>query len=117
METSHLRGYIDSSELIICADVSECQILGPVYCADEIGRSRLMGLNTKSKDWCAVGAYTRVANYAEWLTNTVEYLEGFPYRPDFEEEDRSGVDDELEGTKSAKAMSGDPNDEEEIALC
>uniref|UniRef100_A0A0K2TYQ2 Uncharacterized protein n=1 Tax=Lepeophtheirus salmonis TaxID=72036 RepID=A0A0K2TYQ2_LEPSM len=112
METPYLRGYIDSSELIICADVSECQVLGPVFCIDEIGRSRLMGMNTKSKDWCAVGAYTRVANYADWLISTVEYLEGFPYRPEVEDEDEE-VPNESKSLKSTPRRALPDEDEED----
>ena len=75
METPQLRGYIDSSELIICSKTSECNMKGPVFCNNKRGVS-ISGLNTDSNQWCAVGAYTRIANYLEWITDTVEYLEG-----------------------------------------
>ena len=36
------------------------------------------GLSTGANNWCSVGAYTRLARYSDWVTKTIEYLEGIP---------------------------------------
>lgn len=148
IETPQLRGYIDSSENIVCAG-NKCnmEVDGPVFCKVKEGergkekernqyrnweggayskyprkrvslfslytikitslifiqtpyngnmvivldidplpfaipsisqvgsRYSIIGLPAAPSTWCAVGARTRVAKYAEWLRATVDYLE------------------------------------------
>ena len=36
---------------------------------------QVTALPTNSDDWCRVGAYTRLANYHDWIVKTVQYLD------------------------------------------
>ncbi len=78
METPFLRGYLDTSENLMCTDdenvKAECDEDGPAFCVIR-GRFHLVGLATGSDKWCSVGALTRVAKYAEWIKKTVDYLD------------------------------------------
>ena len=75
METPYLRGYIDSSENIVCSS-SKCdrEFMGPAFCTMD-GKSHLIALPTISGKWCAVGAMTRVARYGTWIRTTIASLE------------------------------------------
>ena len=96
LETPHLRGYIASSENIVCS-YSKCheEVQGPTFCKVN-GRYHLIGMPTNNTKWCDVGAWTRVARYNMWIKASIAYLEGFSPSEeigsaDVEEDD---VDDE-----------------------
>ena len=76
METPFLRGYIQSSQDILCSAEGPCLELykGPTFCSVQ-GRYQLAGIPTNNTNWCQVGAMTRIARYRTWIKNTVEYLD------------------------------------------
>lgn len=95
LETPHLRGYIDSSENLVCS-AAQCheQVQGPSFCKIK-GRYHLIGLPTNDNKWCQVGAWTRVARYSAWIKSTIEYLEGFSTSEDLDESDDETFEEDL----------------------
>ncbi len=84
LETPFLRGYVRSSESIVCAMSEECGgndgdgddaiTFCPVGHADA---STIVGLPSSpdTGQWCRVGAQTRVAAFSTWIKASLEYLE------------------------------------------
>ncbi len=108
MENPHLRGYIHSSENIICS-YTKCleEIRGPTFCAVG-GRYQLSGMPTALSHWCAIGAETRVARYRDWIADSVEYLEGEPLdREEKVQEQDEGGTEEDEDTPCSKKPCGE----------
>lgn len=99
METPQLRGYITSSEDLVCSS-QPClkEVQGPVFCLDQ-GSYQLVALPTSSESWCSVGAMTRVARFGPWIKNSLSFLaESFPQLDRRENSSALDDDDDIESS-------------------